>query len=319
MRIALAQFENARRLLKHHFPPTRLVPAAGLRRRAGEVFLKLETELPTGSFKVRGAVYALSVNAGRRRIDEVVAASTGNHGAAVAYAGRILNVPATIFLPDRPNPVKAQRIRDLGGRVVEAGRDLSAAIDAAYDHVRRTGSFFLHDAADPDVPAGTGTIAMEIVEQLPSVETIYVPMGDTALVRGVAAAAKHLKPSITIVGAVAERAPAYFTSWQLGSAAETASADTIADGLAVRRALQPNVDDVRAVVDDVRLVSENDMMAAIEQLWKAERVIAEPAGAAATAAYLKDAEPSAMSVVLVTGANIAPDLQKLIQDSRAGL
>ena len=160
---------------------------------------------------------------------------------------------------------------------------------------------------------------MEIVEQLLSVETIYVPMGDTALVRGVASAAKYLKPSITIIGAVAERAPAYFTSWRQGTAVETASADTIADGLAVRRALQPNVDDVRALVDDVRLVSENEMMAAIEQLWRAEQVIAEPAGAAATAAYLKDVEPAGVSVVLVTGANIAPDLHALIQDSRAGL
>src|SRR5215468_7087149 len=152
MRIPLTQLEEARALLRRHFPPTPLVQATGLGATDEKLFLKLETGLPTGSFKVRGALYALSVNARARPIAEVVAASTGNHGAAVAYAGRSLGNPATIFLPEHPNPVKAQRIRDAGGRIVESGRDLSAAIEAAYGHAQRSGAFFLHDAIDPDVP-----------------------------------------------------------------------------------------------------------------------------------------------------------------------
>src|SRR5712692_8747998 len=135
--------DTARALLAQHFPatlkgspyalPTPLARAASLCRPGRDVYLKIETGLPTGSFKVRGAIYSLSVNAARRTVREVVAASTGNHGAAVAYAGRLLGIPATIFLPANPNPVKAARIRELGARIVEGGAvDLAAAIDAAY-------------------------------------------------------------------------------------------------------------------------------------------------------------------------------------------
>ena len=308
MRIPLTKLEEARALLRPYITPTPVIKATGPGATDETFFLKVETGLPTGSFKVRGAVYALSVNVRTQAIAEVVAASTGNHGAAVAYAGRLLGIPATIFLPEHPNPVKAQRIRDSGGRIVEAGRDLSAAIDVAYEYARRNGAFFLHDAADPDVPAGAGTIGLEVLDQLPSVEAIYVPMGDTALIRGVASAAKQLKPAISIVGAVAERAPAYFLSWQKRVPVETPSADTIADGLAVRRALRPNVDDICALVDDVRLVSEEEMLQAIEYLSSAEHVIAEPAGAAATAAYLKDSNRRRVCVALVTGGNRASDI-----------
>src|SRR5262249_13817661 len=162
-----------------------------------------------------------------------------------AWAARILGIPATIFLPADPNPVKAARVRELGARLVEHGRDLSAAIDAAYDYAGRTGAFFLHDAADPDIPFGAGTIGGEMVEGLPQIDRVYVPMGDTALIRGVASALKARKPSTSIVGVVAERAPAYCLSWRANDAIETESADTIADGLAVRRALAPNVAAIR--------------------------------------------------------------------------
>lgn len=298
--------DEASTLLARHFKPTRLVRATGLCTPDRDVYMKLETDLPTGTFKVRGAVYSLSVNVARSEVREVVAASTGNHGAAVAYAGGLLNVPARIFLPANPNPVKAARIRALGATLVESGVDLSAAIDAAQDYASRTGALFLHDASDPDVPIGTATIGTEIVEQLPAVDIIYVPMGDTALIRGVASAAKRLKPSITIVGVVAEQAPAYGQSWRAGTVVETASANTMADGLAVRRPLAPNVAAIRALVDDVELVSEQELLAAIALLETRERVTAEPAGAAATAALLKRRDHARTAVVLVTGSNVAP-------------
>ena len=296
----------ARALLAPHLAPTPLVRARSLSVPGRGVFLKIETGLPTGSFKVRGALYSLSLNAARRPIAEVVAASTGNHGAAVAWAARLLGIRATIFVPARPNPVKAAHVRELGARLVEEGRDLSAAIDAAYEHAGRTGAFFLHDAADPDVPFGAGTIGHEIVEALPHVDAVYVPMGDTALIRGVAAAVKTHRPSAAIIGVVAERAPAYYLSWRANEAIETETADTIADGLAVRRALAPNVAAIRALVDDVRMVSEAELRGAIEWLGVRETVVAEPAGAAATAAFLKEPTAPPVSVLLVTGGNLAP-------------
>jgi threonine dehydratase len=126
------------------------------------------------------------------------------------------------------------------------------------------------------------------------------------LIRGLAASAKQAKPSVTIVGVVAANAPAYLRSWQQGAAVGTASADTIADGLAVTRPLAGNVDAIRRLVDDVRAVTEDEMLAAIRHLRNREGLVAEPSGTAATAAYMKDRSPGAANVLLVTGCNIAP-------------
>lgn len=328
--IVRQRIADAQTLLALHFGPTRIARAASLSSPRHDVFLKLETDLPTGSFKVRGAMYALTMKLAKGAVREVVCASTGNHGAAVAYAAQRLGVSATIFLPVDPNPVKAARIRELGARLVESGADLSAAIDAASEHAARARAFFLHDASDPDVPVGAATIGLEIIDQLPAVDVVYVPMGDTALVRGVASAMKQCRPSVTIVGVVAERAPAYLLSWQesrkfkgsgqaglraegselrADDVVETATCHTIADGLAIRRPLAPNVAAIRDLVDDVVAVSEQEMIAAIEHLYAREEVIAEPAGAAATAALMKRATAARTSVVLVTGSNIAPALR----------
>ena len=163
---------DAQSLLARYFGPTRIARAASLSSPGHDVFLKIETDLPTGSFKVRGAIYALSEQVAAGAVAEVVCASTGNHGAAVAYAAQLLGVRATIFLPADPNPVKAARILALGARLVRGGADLSAAIEAAQEYSARSAAFFLHDASDPDVPAGTATIGAEIVAQLPDVDVI---------------------------------------------------------------------------------------------------------------------------------------------------
>jgi threonine dehydratase len=299
---------DAQTLLAEHFAQTPLVRAISLEAINRAVFLKIESELPTGSFKVRGALYSLSKHVERSGSGPVIAASTGNHGAAVAWAGRLLSLPVTIFLPAHANPVKTRRILDLGARIVSVGNDLSAAIDAAYAEAARSGAFFLHDASDPDIPAGTATIGAEIVAQLPMVDAIYVPMGDTALVRGLASAVKQLKPTVRIVGVAAANAPAYYLSWRSGVAISTDTADTIADGLAVRRALEPNVTAICSLVDDVRIVEEEELLAAMSHLMTREGVIAEPAAAAATAALLKDTDATGTIVALVTGGNVAPDV-----------
>jgi threonine dehydratase len=309
MALLFSRFLEARAVLTRYLPATRLVAAPSLSRLTGaNVFLKLESEQPTGSFKPRGALYALSVNLARRKISEVVASSTGNHGAAVAYAGKILGVPARIFLPAKPNPVKRAKIAELGAQVVEASRtDPAEAFQRASEYARKEGVYFLNDATDPDLPAGPGTIACEIFEQQQATEVIYVPMGDTALIRGVAAAAKHLAPKARIIGVQAERAPSYYLSWKKGRAVSTETCDTIADGLATRTPDSENVQQIRKLVDDVRLVSEEQMLAAIKHLLFEEHIVAEPAGAAATAALMQSAEKGNV-VALVTGSNVAPEV-----------
>jgi threonine dehydratase len=304
-----ALIADARRCLAASFPQTPLVPAASLCTATRAVYLKDETGLPTGSFKVRGALFALLRQLGRGPVTEVVAASTGNHGAAVAYAAQQARLPARIFLPVNPNPVKAARIRDAGAELVESGEDLSDAIDAAAEYAARTGAYFLHDARDPDIPAGTATIGAEILEQLRDVDAVFVPMGDTALIRGVAAALRMSPRKVHVIGVVAANAPAYFLSWQAGVVIRTAEAPTAADGLAVRRPLAANVADVRVLVDEVVMVSEQEMFDAVVSLHRGEGLVTEPSGAASVAALRRDATRVGKCVAVVTGQNIAPDLR----------
>lgn len=306
-----AEVEQARALLRHYFSATRLVPAASLARSSGaRAFLKLESELPTGSFKVRGALTSLLRRRERGPLPGVVTASTGNHGAGIAWAARELGAPAVIFLPVNPNPTKRTRIAELGAEIVEAGRDLDESREHAARFAQERGWTLIVDGQDPEMLPGTATIACEILGQLPGVDAIFVPVGDSTLIRGVAFAAKHLRPRVRIIGVQAERAPAYALSWKEGRAVPTESCDTIADGLATRCPVEENVRELRALVDDMVLVSEDEMLDAVARLLSDEHAVAEPAGAAATAALLKAGRrcEGKSVVLLLSGANIPPDM-----------
>jgi threonine dehydratase len=303
----------AQEFLAKYFARTRLISAPFLSQATGKnVYLKLETELPTGSFKVRGAFWALAQRMSRGPIQEVVACSTGNHGAAVAYAAKQFGIQAKIFLPTNCNPVKRGRIASLGAAIVQSGEsDLASAFTLAAEHAKRPGVYFLNDATDTDLPAGPATISCEILDQLPETRAVIVPMGDTALIRGIAAAAKQIAPQVKIIGVQAEGAPSYYLSWKEGRVLGTETCDTIADGLATRTPEAANVRDVRRLVDDVVLVSEEQMLCAIETLLLEEHVLAEPAGAASTAALLRGCGGFGDPVVLVvSGANISHEVLK---------
>src|SRR5437667_7734393 len=259
---------EAQKFLAKYFAPTRLIFAPFLSQSTSKnVYLKLEMELPTGSFKVRGAIYALAQRMNRGPIKEVVACSTGNHGAAVAYAAKQFGIKARIFLPTNCNPLKRGRIASLGAAIVESGDgDLASASALAAEYAKQPGVYFLNDATDAELPAGPATIGCEILEQLPKASAIFVPMGDTALIRGIAAAVKQIAPQVKIVGVQAERAPSYYHSWKEGKVVGTETCDKIADGLATRTPEAANVRDVKNLVDDVVLVSEEQMLQAIETL-----------------------------------------------------
>ena len=306
----LSAIHDARRFLADYLTPTRLVPAHSLSRATSRrVYLKLETDLPTASFKVRGALYALAKSLQKTPIHEVVTSSTGNHGAAVAYAASLLGVKATVFLPENCNPIKRQRIASLGAAIVQRGKDITDAFQEVAQYAEQHGAYFLNDATDEDLPAGPGTIGCEILEQLPNVSTILVPMGDTALIRGIAAAARQISPAVRIIGVQSEQAPAYYLSWKRGEAVCTETCDTIADGLSTRTTVAANVDAIRRLVDDVVLVSDQELLDAIARLLFDEQVLAEPSGAATTAALLQQRSQVGENVVLVvTGANVSREV-----------
>ena len=309
-----ADRDTALRLIRERFEPTPLVRSDALSSRLGaDAYLKLESQLPTGSFKVRGAYYALWTRRQREPIAEVVAASTGNHGAAVAWAARELGIAARVFVPVGANAVKITRIRSLGAHLSEVGADIEGSRRAAEAHAAATGALLLDDATNPDVPIGAGTIGLELLEQLPGSGTVVVPVGDSALIRGISAAMKPAHPNVRIVGVQAVNAPAYYRSWQSGHVITTETADTIADGLATTTPTKSNVAAMLALVDDMVLVTEDEMIDAMRWLIDTERLVAEPAAAAPIAALLHPTRPHADPVVaIVSGSNVAPELQSRV-------
>jgi threonine dehydratase len=309
--LTLESVRHARELLRGIVPVSRMIAAESLSGASGaRVSLKLESEGPMGSFKVRGAYHAIFRRKEKGALRGVVTSSTGNHGAAVAYAAKLLGVPARLYLPENPNPVKRARIAQQGAEIVEAGTFLEAERELAERFAKESGWFNLVDGAEPDLLPGTAAIGCEIAEQIPHVDAIIIPVGDSTLIRGIAFAAKQLRPEVKIIGVQAERAPAYALSFREGRAVSTESSDTIADGLAVRHASADNVREISALVDDFIVVSEEEMLAAVRKLILEEHVVAEPAGAAATAALLKSGGKFAGKevVLLVTGANIPEDV-----------
>ncbi len=317
--LTLERVKATRELLRHVVPVSRMISAASLSSTAGaRVFLKLESEGPTGSFKVRGAYHAIQRRMERGALPGVVTSSTGNHGAAVAFSARRLGLPARVYLPEHPNPAKRARIAEHGAEIIETGAFLEATREVAARFAAESGWFNLVDGVEPEMLPGVGTIACEAVEQVPEMDVFFVPVGDSTLIRGVAFAAKQLRSSVRIIGVQAERAPAYAVSFREGRAVSTESSDTIADGLAVRQVLEENVREIAALVDEFVLVSEDEMLAAVRHLLLEEHVLAEPAGAAATAALRKCGQVYAGKnvVLLVTGANISEEILSCALQSR---
>jgi threonine dehydratase len=303
--------KEARNLLREIVPVSRMVEASSLSETAGaRVFLKLEAEGPTGSFKVRGAYHAIRKRMQLGPIPGVVTSSTGNHGAATAFAAKQLGLPSRIYLPENPNPAKRARIAQQGAEIVEVGEYLELSREHAERFAKESGWFDLVDGTEAEMLPGTATIGSEILEQAPEVDAILVPVGDSTLLRGLAFAAKTLKPEVKIIGVQAERAPAYALAFEKGHGISTDSSDTIADGLAAREAPEENVRQIKKLADEFLLVSEEEMLAAIRHLHECEGILAEPAGAATTAALLKTGKAHAGKaiVLLVSGANISEEI-----------
>ena len=268
---------------------TPLVTAAPVREQsdvARGLLLKLESLQVTGSFKARGAinaVFALSPVALERG---VVTASGGNHGLAVAYAGRAAGVPATIFLPRSVAPDKLAKFAAWNARVEVSGEAWDDSNLAALRHAEAEGLAYIHPFADPAVIAGQGTVALEILEEARDLDTLIVAIGGGGLISGIAIAARALRPGIRIIGVEPVGAPTLHDSLASGRLVELARLDTAAVTLAPRRSAEINFAIIRQTVERVVLVEDRDMREAARWLWRELGVAAELSGAAAVAALL---------------------------------
>ena len=263
-----------------------LVPAPLREPLPGRVALKLECLQVGGSFKARGAMNTVLSLPGEALERGLVTASGGNHGIAVAYAGWRAGVPTTVFLPAAAPPRKARAIAGWGAEVVVAGEVWDDAARAALDHAERTGARFVHPFADPVVIAGQGTLGLEVLADLPVVDTIVVAIGGGGLASGIALAVHALRPAVRLVGVEPEGAPTLHASLAAGRVVELAEIRTVANTLAPRRSAEINFEILRQGVREIVLVDDHEMREAARWLWRETFVAAELSGAAAVAALL---------------------------------
>ncbi|GAA0498420.1 MAG: threonine ammonia-lyase [Microbacterium sp. SCN 70-18] len=309
---SLADFADAARVLDGVIARTPLDESLHLSDLLGvPVHLKLENLQRTGSFKIRGATYRLSRLTAEERARGVVAASAGNHAQGVALAAKALGIPATIFMPLGVPVPKLLATRGYGADVILEGATVETPLRLAADFAERTGAVFIHPFDHPDVIAGQGTLGLELMDDLPDLDTIVMSIGGGGLVAGVAAAVKARAAaegrSIRIIGVQAENSAAYPTSLAAGHPVDVETRPTIADGIAVARPGKLPFSIIRDHVDEVVTVSEDDIARALLVLLERAKQVVEPAGAAGVAAILagkiRAAGPTA---VVLSGGNIDP-------------
>jgi threonine dehydratase len=306
-----ATIEQAARDLRRYLAPTPLQPSGAFTAKAGcHVYLKVEGIQPTRSFKVRGALHKLIRLHPDGRSAGVITASAGNHGQGVAYAARVFNVPATVYVPDGANPLKVEAIKRLGGKVVHHGRAYNDAYLEAIRVQAATGAAFVHAFDDPDVIAGQGTLAVELLAELPTFDTVLVPVGGGGLIAGVSLYLKQKLPGVRVVGVEPTGADALARSLEAGRVVTLDRVDTMADGLAASAPGRLPFEIITRHVDEMIRVEEAQMQRAIRLLFEWEHLLAEPAGAAAAAALLYHYRPAPRErvVVLVSGANVTEDV-----------
>ena len=305
-RVNLANIEKAAKLIDPVFRNTPQFTDESLSAALGRrVLIKIETVNPVRSFKGRGADFLVRSLAPEQKI---VCASAGNFGQAMAYAGGKKDIAVEVFVSEDVNPMKAERIASFGAKVTRAGADF----EAAKDHARRYAvahpeCIFVEDGEDEAITEGAGTIAIELLEA-GSIDTIVLPLGDGALITGVASWIKEQSPATRIVGVCASGAPAMAESWKKGSVFATASTDTIADGIAVRVPIAKAVERIQKLVDEIVLVDDTSLIEAMQLTASALGILLEPAGAAGLAAIRAHQLPGDRLATVLTGSNVHPKL-----------
>jgi threonine dehydratase len=286
--ITLDDVKAASRRIAGHVRHTPMIEAEALQSSItpARVSLKLEYLQATGSFKARGATNKLLAMSPEQIAKGIVTASGGNHGLATARAGHLVRVPTTIFLPENVSPPKVAKLKRWGADVRIGGAVWDETNVSALAHAERTGAAYFHPFADPLIVAGQGTLGLEILEQLPSVDTILVAIGGGGLIAGLATAVKAVKPAVRIIGIEPVGAPTLHASLAAGRVVTLEKVTTSVPTMAARRTDERIFEIVRQHVEKVVLITDEEMKAAAEWLWFEMGIAADLSGAASIAALM---------------------------------
>jgi threonine dehydratase len=303
---ATADVVAARSIVDRHLPRTPLVRSESLSAvLSADVYLKREDTLPTGAFKVRGGVTLVSGIDERFHDPGLVAASTGNHGQSVAWAGRAFDVPVTIGVPESANPRKVANIRELGAEVVQHGEDFDEAREYVEALAAEEGYRYVHSANEAALVAGVGTAGLEVLEDRPDVDVVFCPVGGGSSASGYGLTVGALADA-DVIGVQSSGAPAVYRAWSEQTLEAHDRVDTFAEGIATRVPFALTTRVLRDRLADFRLVDDAAIGDAVARLFRDENLVVEGAPGAAVAAALEAGEELAGKTVVipVTGRNV---------------
>ena len=314
--IPLEKIQNAAKRIEKVVYHTPFAYAPSLSQKVGnEIYLKKENLQITGAFKLRGAFNKIASLPEEKRRKGVIAASAGNHAQGVAFSANYFNIPSIIVMPEATPLTKISGVREYGGEVVLAGNNYDEAYEYAVKLAEEKGLEFIHPFADEEVMAGQGSIALEMLKEVPNLECLIVPIGGGGLISGIASAAKQINPHIKVIGVTAQGAPAMRLSFLSGSVQDSSFVKTIADGIAVRDTSPVTYKIIKEIVDDIVEVDDEEIANAILFLMERHKVVVEGAGAVGVAALLhhkiKFGSPKKVGVV-ISGGNIDVTMINLI-------
>lgn len=303
--ITLEKFEEASELVKKVTNPTKLVYSEYLSEQTGgKIYLKPENMQYTGAYKVRGAYYKISTLTDEERSRGLITASAGNHAQGVAYAAKKYGCRAVVVMPTVTPLIKVNRTKGYGAEVILHGDVYDDACEYAMKLAEEKGYTFVHPFNDLDVATGQGTITMEIVQELPTVDYILAPIGGGGLITGVATLAKMLNPKIKVIGVEPAQAASMTAALAAGEPVELPSADTIADGTAVKKVGDKNLPYVQENVDQILLVEDDELIGAFLDLVENHKMIVENSGLLTVAALKQLDLKGKKAVAILSGGNM---------------
>ncbi len=270
-----------------------------------EIFLKAEFRQKTGSFKIRGAYYKIRSLSATEKRNGVVAASAGNHAQGVALASSLESIPCTIVMPKNASPAKVAATRGYGANVILEGINYDQSSTKAKEIARDTGATMIHAFDDPQIIAAQGVIGLEILDEMPNIDEIYLPIGGGGLAAGILIAVKHNNPNVRVIGVQSSSFPALYKSFKEGKIQSSGGSRTIADGISVKNPGKITYSIINRLIDDIVLVDDTEIINAMFLLMERMKFVVEPAGAASLAYLIsKRPAPGKRVAVVLAGGNV---------------